>query len=112
MDAQQRDEGQGGLRQPEGGGRRRSHDIISSTTFTHDVSRRLSSPELVVRVSHLVRPQFGHQDFDNMDENQEVDLWAHVPESVRVFMGLGLISTDLSHIFNQRINAVVVALDK
>lgn len=32
------------------------------------------SPELVVGVSHLVRSQFGHQDFDDSDENEEVDL--------------------------------------
>lgn len=32
------------------------------------------SPELVVSVSHLVRSQFGHQDFDDSDENEEVDL--------------------------------------
>lgn len=32
------------------------------------------SPELVVSVSHLVRSQFGHQDFDDSNENEEVDL--------------------------------------
>lgn len=32
------------------------------------------SPELVVGVSHLVSSQFGHQDFNDVDEDQEVDL--------------------------------------
>lgn len=34
----------------------------------------LTSPELVICVSHLVSPQLGHQDFDDVDEDQEVDL--------------------------------------
>lgn len=31
-------------------------------------------PELVVRISHLMRPQFGHEDLDDVYEDEEVNL--------------------------------------
>lgn len=37
--------------------------------------RGLNSPEFVICVSHLVRSKLWHQNFDDVDENQEVDLW-------------------------------------
>lgn len=33
-----------------------------------------NSPELVICVPHLVCSEFRHQDFDDVDEDQEVDL--------------------------------------
>lgn len=69
MDAQQRDEGESRLGQP-------AMDHNTHTQMTNIQKRfpDFHSPEFVICVSHLMRSQFGHKNFDDMDEDQEVDL--------------------------------------
>lgn len=50
-------------------------EIKRNRTNWENVISCVNRPEFIIRVSHLMRLEFWHKNFNNMDKDEEVDLW-------------------------------------
>lgn len=54
---------------------RRARNKTQPHSKRENVFSCVNRPEFIIRVSHLMRLEFWHKNFNNMDKDEEVDLW-------------------------------------